>query len=85
MDVNTTYDAKKAGKNQISFFNATIEKEVRRRLLMEELLHTALEADEFYLVYQTKVDLVTEKIKGTEGQLHWGCGLDPDIIFRARL
>ncbi|WP_053070370.1 putative bifunctional diguanylate cyclase/phosphodiesterase [Alkalihalobacillus pseudalcaliphilus] len=66
-----TYDAKKAGKNQISFFNATIEKEVRRRLLMEELLHTALEADEFYLVYQTKVDLVTEKIKGTEALLRW--------------
>ncbi|WP_413374843.1 EAL domain-containing protein [Alkalihalobacillus sp. 1P02AB] len=65
------YDAKKTGKNQISVFNSGIEKEVRRRLLMEELLHTALEGNEFHLVYQTKIDLNTEKITGTEALLRW--------------
>ncbi|MED1561295.1 histidine kinase [Alkalihalobacillus alcalophilus ATCC 27647 = CGMCC 1.3604] len=65
------YDAKKAGKNQILVFNSGIEKKVRRRLLMEELLHSALEANEFYLVYQTKIDLNTEKITGTEALLRW--------------
>ncbi|WP_061949758.1 bifunctional diguanylate cyclase/phosphodiesterase [Alkalihalobacillus trypoxylicola] len=65
------YDAKKNGKNRISKFDYKMEGSVRRRLLIEDLILNSLEQQECYLVYQTKIDLESNKVTGTEALVRW--------------
>ena len=45
--------------------------QVSREMLLERLLHKAIEEGSFELYYQPKVDIRTEKMKGTEALLRW--------------
>lgn len=65
------YHAKQQGRNSYSFFTAEMNREVTRRLSLEEQMHGALERNEFEVLYQPQVDVRTDKIVGAEALLRW--------------
>ncbi|MDV2077328.1 bifunctional diguanylate cyclase/phosphodiesterase [Marinobacter xestospongiae] len=65
------YRAKECGRNNFQFFTPAMNIKAARRLLQQEELAAALEADRFVLHYQPKVDLATEKVLGVEAFLRW--------------
>lgn len=60
------YSAKTSGKNSYCFFNSTMEDEINHRNEIEEVLHTAIEKNEVYMMYQPKCDMQTGRIIGCE-------------------
>lgn len=65
------YHAKDAGRNTYSYFTDEMNRQVSRRLALEEQMQGALERDEFYVHYQVQVDLGTGRIMGAEALLRW--------------
>lgn len=65
------YRAKECGRNNYQFFTPAMNIKAARRLLQQEELATALDADRFVLHYQPKVDLATEQVLGVEAFLRW--------------
>jgi diguanylate cyclase (GGDEF)-like protein/PAS domain S-box-containing protein len=65
------YRAKEQGKNNFEFYSDTANTVSLERLALESSLRQALERDEFFLVYQPKLDLRTGKINGVEALLRW--------------
>lgn len=61
-------DAKKKGKNTISFFNESMLRQKKRSLELIRMLRTAIDQDfqGFYLLYQPQIDGKGEQIKGVE-------------------
>ncbi|MCW7754453.1 EAL domain-containing protein [Desulfobotulus sp. H1] len=65
------YRGKQTGKNSFALFSPEMNTFAIQRMDMENLLRKALEKNEFHLVYQPKVDLVSGKITGAEALLRW--------------
>jgi diguanylate cyclase (GGDEF)-like protein/PAS domain S-box-containing protein len=65
------YCSKDQGRNTYNYFTESMNQDVSRRLMLEELLHGALERNEFYLRYQPVVDVRTKRIIGAEALLRW--------------
>lgn len=65
------YHAKQSGGNCINLFTPEMNDKVQQRQRMESLLRSALMREEFYLVYQAKVDAKTGKIIGAEALIRW--------------
>lgn len=65
------YHSKEQGRNTYSYFTEEMNKEVSRRLLLEEQMHGALDRGEFRLCYQPKVELKSGAIIGVEALLRW--------------
>ena len=65
------YCSKNSGRNTYTFFTASMNKEVSRRLLLEEYIHSALEREEFEVLYQPKIEPRTRKVVGVEALLRW--------------
>lgn len=65
------YRAKERGRNNYQFFTPAMNIKAARRLLQQEELSNALDADRFVLHYQPKIDLVTERVLGVEAFLRW--------------
>jgi diguanylate cyclase (GGDEF)-like protein/PAS domain S-box-containing protein len=65
------YHSKERGRNTFSFFTEEMNYGVSRRLLLEEQMRGALERGEFYLCYQPKIDVDSNKIIGAEALLRW--------------
>jgi diguanylate cyclase (GGDEF)-like protein/PAS domain S-box-containing protein len=65
------YEAKRAGRQQYRFFSPEMNGRARSRLMLEESLRSAIEHDDFRLVYQPQIDLATGKLRGFEGLLRW--------------
>ena len=65
------YEAKRAGRNRWSVFDAEMRAAARERLELEMDLHDALAAGQFGLLYQPIVDLDTRTIRGAEALLRW--------------
>ncbi|MDC0662627.1 bifunctional diguanylate cyclase/phosphodiesterase [Marinobacter sp. SS21] len=65
------YRAKECGRNNFQFFTPAMNIKAARRLLQQEELAAALEAERFVLHYQPKVDLATERVLGVEAFLRW--------------
>ncbi|WP_159996332.1 bifunctional diguanylate cyclase/phosphodiesterase [Roseomonas sp. 18066] len=65
------YRAKSDGRGVVRFFKAEMNAhaQMRRRLLID--LRRAIDADEFELVYQPKVDIGTRATTGFEALLRW--------------
>jgi len=63
--------AKSQGRGNYQFFTTHLEVEHNHRLEIEAELHFALERNEFFLVYQPKIDLQTQKMVGMEVLLRW--------------
>ncbi|WP_280771485.1 bifunctional diguanylate cyclase/phosphodiesterase [Salipaludibacillus daqingensis] len=65
------YESKKQGKNEIMEFNTEMERNIQRRVLIEENLLQAVEEKQFYLLYQPKISLHSLEIEGVEALLRW--------------
>lgn len=73
------YHSKETGRNTYSFFTKEMNYNVSRRLQLEEQMYAALDRDEFYVVYQPKIDLKTNIIKGAEALLRWDNPIFGDV------
>ncbi len=65
------YHAKSMGRNTYSFFTNDMNREVTRRLSVEEQIHGALGRKEFQVYYQPIVETHTQKVIGAEALLRW--------------
>ena len=65
------YHAKDSGRNGVEFFTAGMNALAAERLELEEDLRAALEADQFELHYQPKVDAIGGSLDGYEALLRW--------------
>ncbi len=65
------YRAKSRGRNQVCCYDAAMEADVSRRMVLESELYRALERDEFRLCYQPKVAVADGRIEGFEALLRW--------------
>ena len=65
------YEAKDQGRNRHAFFSQSMSGRSLDRLDLEQDLRRAIDAGEFALHYQPKVDAVTGNIDGVEALLRW--------------
>lgn len=65
------YRAKELGRNNYQFFTPAMNIKAARRLLQQEELSAALDADRFVLHYQPKIDLTRNRVVGVEAFLRW--------------
>lgn len=65
------YDAKGQGGDRFMVYDPAMDENSHKRLLFENSLRKALSKDEFRLVYQPKVDIVTGQITAMEALLRW--------------
>jgi diguanylate cyclase (GGDEF)-like protein/PAS domain S-box-containing protein len=63
--------SKDQGKNNYQFYSPDLNDKVLKRFAMENLIHRALDNDEFMLYYQPLVDSETNTIVGMEALLRW--------------
>ena len=65
------YEAKAAGKNRYEIFHPEMQTEISRRTELEFALRSALEDDQFRLVYQPIYNLDDLTLVGVEALLRW--------------
>ncbi|MGZ6693487.1 MAG: EAL domain-containing protein [Solirubrobacteraceae bacterium] len=65
------YEAKSAGKNRWVVFESRMQTAAQDRLELEIDLKEALDAGQFFLLYQPMLDLQTETITGIEALIRW--------------
>lgn len=78
------YQSKKLGGNQITYFDNTLLEMAIKRTNLENDLHTALDKNELFLVYQSQINLRTGEIIGFEALLRWHhplYGMIPPLDF----
>ncbi len=80
------YCAKESGRNAFRFFTDEMNVQVMERLTIEHHLRSALENQEFFLVYQPQIDLATSRICGMEALIRWNQpeigAITPDRFIR---
>ncbi|MEB0040235.1 MULTISPECIES: EAL domain-containing protein [unclassified Pseudomonas] len=65
------YEAKRAGRQQYRFYDHEMNGRARSRLMLEESVRTAIEGNDFSLVYQPQVSIEHGRVRGFEALLHW--------------
>ena len=65
------YDVKTKGKNNFAFFNASIYSAVQQRNTREQELRRAVHADEFFMLYQARMDVRTGAMTSLEALVRW--------------
>jgi EAL domain-containing protein (putative c-di-GMP-specific phosphodiesterase class I) len=65
------YQAKAAGKNRYEIFHAEMQTDIQNRIELEFDLRSALEGDQFHLVYQPIYNLDDLTMVGVEALLRW--------------
>ncbi len=78
------YHAKRRGRNNYQFYNAKMDEDAGRRLLLTNDIRRALEREEFRVHYQPKLDTRTCRITSMEALLRWAhpeLGLLPPAEF----
>ncbi len=63
------YKAKELGRNNFQFYAPEMNATIAERLEMQNALHRAVEAGQFVLLYQPKIDLASGRICGMEALL----------------
>jgi EAL domain-containing protein (putative c-di-GMP-specific phosphodiesterase class I) len=77
------YQAKKAGRNTLRFFDPKMQASITARVSLEGELHEALKQQQFHLHYQIQVDMSSRPL-GAEALIHWihpERGLVPPLEF----
>ena len=78
------YQAKSSGKGGYAFYSKTLGDTVSKRMELDINLRNALGNNEFHLVYQPKIDLLSNRVYGMEALLRWvnpNLGLIPPDQF----
>lgn len=65
------YNAKKLKGNAVQYHSHELTAQNRAKLLMGNHLHCALERNEFKVFYQPQLDIVSNRICGSEALLRW--------------
>lgn len=65
------YEAKAQGGDRCVLYDSSMDEHAHKRLLLENSMRKALAKNEFRLVYQPKVDIVTGQITAMEALLRW--------------
>jgi diguanylate cyclase (GGDEF)-like protein len=65
------YNAKQSGRGQVAFFQASMNQEVQRRVVLERELREALDGGQFELYYQPQLDLRSGRICAAEALIRW--------------
>ncbi|MDB6051470.1 MAG: cph2 1 [Pseudomonas sp.] len=65
------YEAKRAGRQQYRFFDHKMNGRARSRLMLEDSVRTAIEGNDFSLVYQPQVYIDGGRLRGFEALLRW--------------
>ncbi len=65
------FHGKRKEENTFTFFDSSMGLETARKRKIGQDLRKSLEDENFYLVYQPKVELLTGKIHGVEALLRW--------------
>ncbi len=65
------YRAKEMGRNTYQNYTASMNKDISRRLALEEQLNGALSRGEFTVLYQPLIDLQSKVIIGVEALIRW--------------
>lgn len=65
------YQAKKRGRNQITFYSSTMNEKALHVLTLESELRHALQNSEFEVHYQPKISVQTRKLVGAEALVRW--------------
>lgn len=76
--------AKESGRNNFQFYTESLTSAAFEQLFIESALRSALEHNEFYLVYQPQIDLKHNALIGMEVLLRWhhpNIGLIPPSKF----
>jgi diguanylate cyclase (GGDEF)-like protein/PAS domain S-box-containing protein len=69
------YQAKKAGRNALRFFDPQMQKDIDTRAALESALHKAIDNQQLYLYYQIQVDNARRPV-GAEALIRW---LHPEL------
>jgi diguanylate cyclase (GGDEF)-like protein/PAS domain S-box-containing protein len=65
------YAAKQSGRNRYEMFDAALDREVRSRNEARARIEAALDAREFEMVYEPKIDLRSSQVIGFESLIRW--------------
>jgi diguanylate cyclase (GGDEF)-like protein len=65
------YEAKKNGKNECDFFDDSLSAELNRVYSLQKGLRTALQNNEFYVMFQPKISLGNSLVNGFEALARW--------------
>ena len=65
------YQAKENGRNAFVFFDAKMGEFGSKRIQMTGLLRHAVERNQFFLLYQPKINIKTGEVAGMEALLRW--------------
>ncbi|MGV7209626.1 putative bifunctional diguanylate cyclase/phosphodiesterase [Oxalobacteraceae bacterium A2-2] len=69
------YEAKRAGRGELRFFNDAMNAAAKDALVIDGALRGAIEAGEFHLVYQAITDAHSRQVKKVEALLRWRSAL----------
>lgn len=84
MSDTAMYEAKKMGRNNFQFYSSAMSNQITVRLKLENALRGALENNEFFLVFQPQVNILTQQTSGFEALIRWNSpelGMVPPIKF----
>lgn len=62
---------KERGGGGYAFYSETMDQKSLERVMLENQLKKAIELEQFYLDYQPKVNIMTEKVVGMEALVRW--------------
>lgn len=65
------YRAKDMGRNNYCYYSPELNRHTTERLTLEFSLSTAIQNQQLFLMYQPKVDVLTNRITGMEALLRW--------------
>ena len=65
------YHAKANGRNNFQYFDEKLNKHVLSQLVLENQLRSALQNNEFFLVYQPQYEIISNQIVGIEALIRW--------------
>ncbi len=68
------YQVKNSGKHNYQFYSKSMHERIAERVFLENDMRNAISKDEFFLVYQPKVNLDTKLVYGMEALIRWSHG-----------